>query len=115
MIECGVDVNHVDNEGVTPLFYTVRSGSVPLIKLLITNGAEINHVDSRGVTPYGLAKMTNSPKELTDLLIKNGAQKTESDTQPVKPSKPKKSSSSKKQPKGQVPAKRSTKRPKVVH
>jgi len=111
-MECGVDVNHVDNEGVTPLFYTVRSGSVPLIKLLIANGAEINHVDSRGVTPYGLAKMTNSTKELTDLLIKSGAQKTENDTQPVKTPKPKKSS---KKPRGQVPAKRPTKRPKTEH
>lgn len=39
MLEAGVAVNHVDNEGVTPLFYAVRSGSAQVVKLLIQHGA----------------------------------------------------------------------------
>lgn len=73
MIDCGIDVNHVDNEGVTPLFYSVRSGVPSLVKLLIARGALINHVDVRGVTAYQLARMTNSSKEIFDVLLKNGA------------------------------------------
>lgn len=77
MIDCGVDVNHVDNEGVTPLFYSVRSGYLPLVKLLINNGALVNHADVKGVTAYGLCKMTNASWEISDLLLKNGAAKLE--------------------------------------
>lgn len=88
MLDCGVDVNHVDNEGVTPLFYSVRSGYAPLIRLLLTRGAQINHCDVRGVTAYQLARMTNSSKEVFDVLLKNGATRTDGET-PAK-SKPKK-------------------------
>lgn len=77
MIDCGVDINHVDNEGVTPLFYSVRSGYAPLVKLLINNGALVNHADCKGVTAYGLCKMTNASSELSELLIKSGANKQE--------------------------------------
>jgi ankyrin repeat protein len=77
MIDCGVDVNHVDNEGVTPLFYTVRSGVLPLVKLILSHGALVNHTDVKGVTAFKLCKMTNASKEIQDLLIKNGATKLE--------------------------------------
>ena len=72
---CGVDVNHIDNEGVTPLFYTVRSGVLPLVKLILCCGAVVNHTDVKGVTAYNLCKMTNASKEISDLLLKNGATK----------------------------------------
>jgi len=75
MIDCGVDVNHIDNEGVTPLFYTVRSGVLPLVKLILCHGAVVNHTDVKGVTAYNLCKMTNAGKEISDLLLKNGATK----------------------------------------
>jgi ankyrin repeat protein len=64
MIERGVDVNLVDNDSVTPLFYSVRSGSLAVVKLLINNGADINHYDVRGVTAYQLSKMTNAGKDI---------------------------------------------------
>ena len=75
MIDCGVDVNHIDNEGVTPLFYTVRSGVLPLVKLILCHGAHVNHTDVKGVTAYNLCKMTNASKEISDLLVKNCATK----------------------------------------
>jgi ankyrin repeat protein len=77
MLDCGIDVNHVDNEGVTPLFYSVRSGYVPLVRLMLARGAAVNHCDVRGVTAYQLARMTNSTKDMYDVLLKNGATRLE--------------------------------------
>ena len=73
LIDCGSDVNHVDNDGITPLFYCIRSGSIQLLKILIEKGVDLNHTDMKGFTPYQLCKQINASKEMTDLLVKNGA------------------------------------------
>jgi ankyrin repeat protein len=76
-MDCGVDINHVDNEGMTPLFYCIRSGYLPLIKLLIDKGVDMNHADLKGFTPYQLCKQINASKEIIDLLLKHGAKVVE--------------------------------------
>ncbi len=58
--------------GKTPLYYAVRSGSIPLSKLLIDSGARIDENDHSGFTPFFYtARMKNV--QMAKFLIKNGA------------------------------------------
>jgi ankyrin repeat protein len=47
----GADVNGVGQYGLTALHYAVRSGKLPLIRLLLERGADVNARDDEGLTP----------------------------------------------------------------
>lgn len=72
LIEAGADVNAVDQQGATPLFYTANKGSVPAARLLLNHGANILHTTSGGGTALHSA-LLKSHIDLALFLIENGA------------------------------------------
>lgn len=45
------DVNELNEDEETPLFFAVESDSIEMILLLLKNGADVNHKDDSGFTP----------------------------------------------------------------
>jgi len=43
-IQCGADVNFIDEDGNTPLVYAVNNNYLPIVKLLVKNGANVNFI-----------------------------------------------------------------------
>jgi ankyrin repeat protein len=71
-LSSGADVNEVDREGRTPLFYATRDGSKELAAELIRNGANVNAQDKALETPLHFAAREFRP-EVAELLLKSGA------------------------------------------
>lgn len=69
-----IDINLVDSDGCTPIFYAARAGSTGTAKFLIAHGADLKVKDSKGCTPlsYAAGADVNNQKrlELLKLLIK---------------------------------------------
>ena len=51
LIERGADVNEEDNDGITPLGWSVLADYAAQSRMLIGMGAKVNHVDKLGMTP----------------------------------------------------------------
>lgn len=66
------DVNDVDSDGHTALFYAATSGSVETIDLLIQDWADIEAQEKNGDTPLYSAVAAHKPKAVLALL-KHGA------------------------------------------
>jgi ankyrin repeat protein len=66
------DVNALDREGRTPLFYAVQDGFTTIAAELIRHGADVNAHDKCLRTPLHFAANSFQP-ELAELLLKNGA------------------------------------------
>ncbi|XP_065075776.1 uncharacterized protein LOC135699436, partial [Ochlerotatus camptorhynchus] len=66
------DVNSVDKEQKTALYYAAQNGHDQLIKLLIDKGSTVNTCSSTGVTPLHIAA-SNGHKNVAELLISNNA------------------------------------------
>ena len=49
LIELGCNINHINDEGKTPIFYAIESKNWELINFYINNGANINHIDNNGI------------------------------------------------------------------
>ena len=45
LLDRGINVDQIDNIGLTPLIYAATHGHNDVIKLLINHGADINHVN----------------------------------------------------------------------
>jgi hypothetical protein len=80
LVDNGVDVNAIDMEGNTPIFYALSEGRAQLkfIRPIVEAGADINHKNQRGFVPVFLALNNTSLKpsvtiELTEELIALGA------------------------------------------
>jgi|GEM_PF-3311205 len=58
--------------GKTPLFYSVRLGSVPASALLVDNGAAVNESDNTGFTPLFYTARNGNVK-IAEFLIRVGA------------------------------------------
>ena len=76
-LAAGADVNALDHEGNTPLFYAVFNDQTKIIRLLIDKGADVNGKrkaadHTNGVTPLHEATW-RSTIETMELLIDNGA------------------------------------------
>jgi len=67
-----IDVNAVDPDGRTPLFYAVEKKDSDLVSFFLSHGANPNVVDNNGQTPLGLCIKNNDPK-ITKILASNGA------------------------------------------
>lgn len=59
----------------TPIFNVVRSGKLPLVKLLLEHGADVNFANANGVTPleYATCNVTTDRKEIIQNLLDHGA------------------------------------------
>jgi ankyrin repeat protein len=68
----GRDVNAVDREGRTPLFYAAKDGDSAIAAELIRHGANINAQDKSLETPLHFAARAYRA-EVAELLLKNGA------------------------------------------
>jgi len=67
-----LDVNAVDPDGRTPLFYAVEKKDMELINFFLSRGANPDVVDNAGQTPLGLCFKNNDSK-IAGVLASNGA------------------------------------------
>jgi len=67
-----VNVNAVDPNGRTPLFYAVEKKDTDLVSFFLSHGANPNIVDNDGQTPLGLSIKNNDSKN-AGVLAANGA------------------------------------------
>jgi ankyrin repeat protein len=68
----GGDVDALDREGRTPLFYAAKDGDSAVAMELIRQGANVNAQDKGLETPLHFAARAYQP-EVAELLLKNGA------------------------------------------
>jgi ankyrin repeat protein len=73
LVEKGADINAMDHEGATPIFFACMYGHVEAVRLLIELGADVN-VEAVNRTPMRLAK-TNGHTEVVQILKDAGAKK----------------------------------------
>ncbi len=72
LLRNSADINHLSDQGNTPLLDAVKQSNRVLVKLLITNGSDVNKAGSSGQTPLQLAKQLKDDS-IIRLLLKNGA------------------------------------------
>ena len=70
LIDMGSDVNVLDKEGKSPLYYCQ---SEEVAKMLIDAGAEVNHSSILGKTPLHYASISNAAPAVVKLLLHSGA------------------------------------------
>lgn len=74
MIKAGADINAIDNNGRTPLFYVARySKTAKTVEALLKLGADINTRDNNGDTPLFMAAYGNKNPEVIKALLEYGA------------------------------------------
>ena len=56
MQELGADLDVVDNNGQTPLYYSIKQGKYDACEFLIKHGANVNNEDKKGVKPVNHAR-----------------------------------------------------------
>ncbi|MCL4361844.1 ankyrin repeat domain-containing protein [Candidatus Dependentiae bacterium] len=78
LIEQGVELNEIDNEGATALMLAIRSQHFDIAKLLIDSGANIHIKDKAGITALMWASMGGST-DIVQLLIDKGANALDQD------------------------------------
>lgn len=77
-------INDINEDGYTPLTYSIEKIDYDLVKLLIDNGADVNEKDENGMSPLYMLGLTDvNSKEyenvsskyekIANILIKNGA------------------------------------------
>ena len=62
LIEIGADINIVDNEGQSPVFYAVIGRDLDVVKLLIRHGSDISITDNSGKNVLLVAEESKQPK-----------------------------------------------------
>ncbi|KAK6958880.1 ankyrin repeat protein [Biomphalaria glabrata] len=72
LIESGADIDIVDSNGDTPLFYACSKKNVEILKYLLTTGAEINTTNDFGKTPIFVTVELNQVLHFK-MLLKWGA------------------------------------------
>lgn len=68
----GVDVNHAEPDGTTPLHWAVQNGNLDLVKALVRARANVNAKNRYGITPLWIAA-TNGQPEVVEVLLRAGA------------------------------------------
>lgn len=74
LLDLGVNINAIDNDGNTCLHYAVMSNSKRVVKKLLVRGANRNITNKEGQTPYAKAKSVGFHEVAECLLIKNSIQ-----------------------------------------
>eukprot|EP00826_Nyctotherus_ovalis_P035538 TRINITY_DN3059_c0_g3_i1.p1 TRINITY_DN3059_c0_g3~~TRINITY_DN3059_c0_g3_i1.p1 ORF type:complete len:647 (+),score=188.11 TRINITY_DN3059_c0_g3_i1:169-2109(+) len=72
VLDCGADVNLIDNNGWTALHHAAEKGDLNAAKILIEYKANVNAFSNARKTPLHLAAFANKT-EMVKLLIANGA------------------------------------------
>jgi len=72
LVDEGVDVNSMDEDGYTPLWSAAIYGNVDIVRLLLDRGANVNKSDNNGGTELHDAAI-NGKDEAVRLLIERGA------------------------------------------
>ena len=67
-----VNINRVDDGGLTALHYACSNGTRDIVKRLLDKGADVTITTNRGVTPLHNAVSTGS-KEIIKMLVEKGA------------------------------------------
>ena len=70
LIQCGADVNVIDNYGKMAIFYAAKH--INIVKILVEAGADLEHQDLQGKTPL-LEAIDVGNTEVVDFLVKSGA------------------------------------------
>jgi ankyrin repeat protein len=74
LLEAGAPVDQADDDGITPLAWSVIANRVEMARVLIQHGADINHVDKKGMTPLLYAASIDfGDASMIDLLLRSGA------------------------------------------
>lgn len=68
LLRFNANIDDRDNNGQTPIYYAVISGSVTTTKYLIRNRAQVNVTDNDGNSPLHIA-VINSHAEIVKLLL----------------------------------------------
>jgi hypothetical protein len=71
LLHAGADVNHLDNEGCTPLHRAADRGYKDIVALLLAYGADINKTDNYGNTPLSWAAF-NYYEDTLEFLLEHG-------------------------------------------
>ena len=69
MIDKGADINSLNKENETPLFYAVRKSMPAVVRFLIQHGADVNIVDSYGDKAYDIAADSRTRECFSTKLI----------------------------------------------
>ena len=74
LVSRGIDINHQDNRGMSPLHYCAQYLDIQIAELLLKNKADVNTVDSYGNNPLWTAVFNaNDDCKMVRLLVKHGA------------------------------------------
>lgn len=71
-VEQGGNVNDLDREGRTPLFYAAKDGDAAIVAELLKHGANVNLQDNGQKTALHFAA-NSYQRESAELLLRNGA------------------------------------------
>jgi ankyrin repeat protein len=80
-VEAGVDVNEIDDGGMTPLLRAVSRKHTKVAEFLVENGADVNTGDKGGYVPLVYA-LWNTDSDMVRLLLDKGADPNAKDTSP---------------------------------
>jgi ankyrin repeat protein len=73
LLECGVDINEIDNDGLGAIDIAIKFKREDIIKLCIEKGIDINKTARKsGINPLLLASCFNNIS-IIELLLENGA------------------------------------------
>jgi len=78
------NVNQVDNQGQTPLYWASKYGSIEWVKSLLNKGAKINKAEKNGKTPLYVAS-EEGKKDVVKLLLNRGVNVTQAEKNGVMP------------------------------
>jgi ankyrin repeat protein len=66
-------LNSRDQQGHTPLAWSVRLNNFGMMQFLVQQGADVNIRDTQGQSPLHIAAMCSTPELMCGYLLKNGA------------------------------------------
>ncbi|TGK55490.1 ankyrin repeat domain-containing protein [Leptospira kanakyensis] len=73
LLALGLDPNRSDNMGLYPIHKATETGNVEAVEVLLNSAADPNAADPSGVTALHIANSFDGLSEISDLLIRMGA------------------------------------------